>query len=596
MNLKNKKKRRSMCTRLSVTYAVLIILIVIGAATAFYKFYEYNIYSDAVKNVRQQSKTTMAQVDNCLTVMEQATVDVLSDNSFMDTWMKARESGTEEDALAVRRILTKAYSNKSSVRRIAVYSRDGVYFSTGKVSVTKEEVQNRAEMIENNYNLRYFNSKAYMPPHTDFWCRDNQTSVISEIKPIKDKNTQIVGYIEVQQNLMYLQRICDLKWNGEPIDVMLFSADTNDLFYMNMAYDDKNMEYMKNVKEFTLSSLYFEESSTAIYSCAYSNVAPCRMVLVMAKSLFSDAARKIMVGILVIAGLVIIATVLYSYLTTKIIMRPINRLVHRMEQTDIDNFNEKIEGKVKDRETEILENAFQQMAERLQDSMNRQRKLETVQTKALFSALQSTMGPHFLYNSLGGIANLCERGENETAADVCYSLTEILRYASNYEESEVMIRDEIVNISDYMSIMKSRYRHRVEFELNIDEKAELISIPKLTLQPLIENAIRYSLLETETVLVKIYIIVLKNEMLIEVKDNGRGISEEKVLEIQKKIRDFKDKDRIETHTVKFGGLGLAGTLIRLTIYYGDSFRYEIQNNNDEGGTTIQLRMDISGFR
>lgn len=598
MNRKNimSKKKRSMSSRLAATYMILITLVIGCAAVAFYKFYEYDIYSEGVKNVRQQSASSIAQIDACLTSMEQATVDVLSDNTFIDTWMQARESGSEEDALAVRRILTKSYSNKSNIRRISVYSEDGMWFSTGKVTVTKDQVLDRIRMIQKNYNMSVFNSRAYIPPHTDFWNEELGTSVIAEVKPIKDKNTKIIGYIEVQQNTMYMERICSLTWNGEPIDVMIFETESDELFYLNKLHTPENLAFAEAVKERTLSALYYDEDDEAIYSCAYSNVSPCKMVLVMEKKFFTKSARNILYGIPVIALLLILVTAFYSYWMTRIIMRPINLLVKRMEKTELYNFDKKLEISSTDRETEILVNAFEEMAHRLQESMKQRKRLENLQTKALFSALQSTMGPHFLYNSLGGIANLCERGEDEEAANACYSLTEILRYASNYEDSEVTIRDEIENVHDYMSIMKSRYRQRIAFELYADKEAEGILIPKLTLQPLIENAIRYSLLENETVFVKIYIIILGNNLIIEVKDNGCGIEAEKIREIRQKIRDFHDKMEMESHNVKFGGLGLVGTLIRLSIYYGDCFRFEVQNQNDEGGTSIQLITDITKYR
>lgn len=594
--IKINRKKRSMSTRLSVAYAVLAIMVIAFAAVFFYQFYQYNIFTDGKKNVRQQSLTSIAQIDNCLTAMEQATVDVLSDNRFMETWMKARESKKEEDALAVRRILTQAYSNKSNIRRISVYSEDGMWFCTGNVSVGQEAVQERIQMIKDSYNMRYFNSRAYLPPHRDFWNPENSATVISEIKPIKDKNTQIVGYIEVQQNTMYLERICELTWNGEPIDVLIFKTDTDELFYMNLPYNTETMEYADKVRELTRNSMYYEESKKSIYYCAYSNVSASKMVLAMDKASFTKSGFRIIYGLLAVVILLIIVTILYSVWATRTIMKPINLLVKRMEKTDLNNFSEKFEIRSPDRDTEILVNSFEQMAKRLQESMKRQKQLEYVQTKTIFRALQSTMGPHFLYNSLGGIANLCEREENEAAADACYSLTEILRYASDYENAEVTIRDEISNVHDYMAIMKSRYRQRIEFKLYVDKEAEEIMIPKLTLQPLLENAIRYSLMERETVLVKIFVIIFENKLMIEVKDNGCGITQEKAVEIREKVKESHDTEKIEPYQVKFGGIGLVGTLIRLTIYYGDSFQYEIQSDNDEGGTSIQFCIDFVRYR
>lgn len=579
-----------------MAYIFLLILCIGSAAIAFYKYYKYTVYSDGRQNMQQQSITSMAQIDNCLNAMEQAIVDVLSDSTFMDTWQEAVKTKDDTDALEVRRILTKAYCNKSNIRRIAVYGEDGTSFCTGRITASKKEVRQRFAMIQNNYSMEALSSKVYLPPHTDFWHQESETAVISEIKAIKDSKGNLLGYIEAQQNLMYLEKTCSLKWNGEPIDVMLFNGDIKDVFYMNLPYTEENLKYAEDVRAATQVSFYFQEDEKAIYTSAFSNVSPVKLVLVMEKTSFIKSTHSIFWGIIIVSVLLVFITVLYSGLTTRMITAPINRLAKRVEQMDLNNLNQKLDVVQGDKETEILVNAFEEMVGRIQESMARQKRLEAAQTKALFSVLQSTMGPHFLYNSLGGIANLCERGENEEAADVCYSLTEILRYANDYKNSEVRIQDEIENLNDYISIMKSRYRQRIEFDIRVDEDAMDIMIPKLTLQPFVENAIRYSLLEQETVVVQVYVLVFHNWLLIEIKDNGCGISEEKAREIQEKIQMFRDNEEIESQQVKFGGLGLVGTMVRLEIYYGENFKYEIQCNNDRGGASIQFGTDISEYR
>ena len=239
-------------------------------------------------------------------------------------------------------------------------------------------------------------------------------------------------------------------------------------------------------------------------------------------------------------------------------------------------------------ETEILITSFESMASRLQEALERQKKMESVQNKALFDALQSVMGPHFLYNSLGGIANMCEQGENEEAADACYSLTEILRYAADYEDTEVTIGDEMDNLRSYLSIMKSRYRQRLEYEIYMDEECKYLLIPKLTYQPLAENAIKYSLIERETVVLKVSTICRDGKVVVKIADNGSGITEEAAKKIRNRLKEFTEEE-VELYTsakVQFGGMGLSGTLIRLSLFYGDGFWYELDSQNEEGGTSI----------
>lgn len=288
----------------------------------------------------------------------------------------------------------------------------------------------------------------------------------------------------------------------------------------------------------------------------------------------------------------------YIVFITKRVMKPIQLLTKLMESTKLQNINEKREIIAKNYETEILVRTYEEMRKRLQDAMIKKKNIEDAQIKALFSTLQSEIGPHFLYNTLGSIANMCEVGEADSAADACYSLTEILRYSSNYTDYEVTIMDEIDNLKSYLSIMKSRYCQRLDYEIVIDEEAKTISIPKLTYQPLVENAIRYSLMEHETVVIKIITVVFDNSLLIEIKDNGCGISEEVINKISEKVdklKNIREESKLG-NKVKIEGNGLIGTLMRLNIFYDNKFSYYIKTDNDEGGTTIILKVDIRNRR
>lgn len=593
-----KKKKRSIGTKLSLAYAILTTTIIGGAAIFFFMFNRYNMQREGISNVRQLSETAMAQTDSLLMAMDQASIDAMTSNSFMDVWNRVMSGGDEEDVRDMKRILTKAYNTKSNIRRVSVYDRNGTYVSTGETSATASEVRERIAMIESRYNMNRYNSRAYVLPHLDFWHKESNTYVISEIKPVKNKDTETVGYIEIQQNSFYLKNVCDLKWNGRRIDVAVFIEDNNELFYMTFPETEESVRQIENIRSRVEEYSKIKEDSSAIYATTSSNYYTAKTVVILEKRALNESAFKLLGGVGAIAVVMMVITVFYSFWMTKVIMRPINLLVTRMEDTDLHNLNLKRNIKVKDKETQTLVYAFDRMADRLNETLKKQKQLEAVQTRTLFSALQSEMGPHFLYNSLGGIANLCESGENEQAADACYSLTEILRYASDYENSEVAIGEEIENLKAYMAIMLSRYRQRIQFEMYIDDEAKYILIPKLTLQPLVENAIRYSLMEHDHVIVKVYAVILGDSLIIEVKDNGCGIGEEARKEIQHRLFSFQNTDVSFSlnNQIKFGGMGLGGTLIRLSIYYGESFWYELSDDNDEGGTTILFGMDIGHYR
>lgn len=585
------KNKMKISSRLSLSYALLVTVFVIVAVFIFYRYYYAQIYDEGKENLVQISDTVMAQVDSHLNTLDQVTIDVMTGSSFSTTWNHWLTDGrTYADTATLRRRLVDAYKNRSNIRRVAIYNLDGEYICTGAAEPEQEAVRERAQNLINNYNMNQATSRVYLGQTEDFWDDSRGVTVVTEIKPIKNADTVITGFIEVQQNVFYMDEVCAATINGSEVGVAVLMDDTDEYFYSNMGRDG---EYMERLAQISNQYSRIRQTKDEMIAIAPSNYFSCRTIVVVQKSVLNAAVNQVLKGIILVAFIMIVLNAVFCRIITRVIMKPLNSLVRHMENIDIHNFGEKVLIRAKSPETDILVNSFERMAKRLQEALERQKKMELVQNKALFDALQSVMGPHFLYNSLGGIANMCEQGENEEAADACYSLTEILRYAADYEVTEVTIGDEMDNLKSYLSIMKSRYRQRLEYEIHMDDECKYLLIPKLTYQPLAENAIKFSLIERETVVIKISTTCANGKVTVEVADNGCGISEEAAEKIRKRLKEFSEEE-VALYTsakVQFGGMGLGGTLIRLSLFYGDSFWYELNPENKEGGTSILFGFD-----
>ncbi len=584
-------KHYRMSTKLSITFAVFLISLVGILSVSFYSYNRNSIYKESISNLKQVSSTALLQLDSRLTAMEQVAVDSLTDKNLMIYLNTVRSNigDVKEAEDGIKRILTRAYKNKTDIRRVTVFLENGFYISTGKTNAETADVIKKLEFLKANYNLSGMNNRCFIKSHLDDWDKDSHVLIVSEIKPIKNNNMDIIGYIEVQQNIMYIDKACKLMLNDHALNILIFMDSDDKLLY---ASNPMKQEFITEVKNFTREYRKVRESNSAVYITESSNYYPCRMVLVAEKSILFKSMNEILRGIILAAFVLIGFTFAYILFVTKRIMRPINLFIKRMEHTDIENFSLKSNDVILDVETEILTKAFEKMTFRLKESLNTQKKLQDLNTKTIFNILQSEISPHFLYNSLGGIANMCENGENEAASDACYSLTEILRYASNYAVSEVSIKDEIDNLNSYMKIMKSRYCERLNFTIHTEVNSYPLILPKFTFQPLVENAIRYSLIEKEQIEIRVITQLIKNTLEIRVEDNGFEISEDMKSRIKEKLERFINDDENIYEEIKFGGMGLGGTLIRLSIYFKNRFSYELTGNIN-GGTTIILKIQTN---
>ncbi|MFV0528882.1 MAG: sensor histidine kinase [Lachnospiraceae bacterium] len=585
---------KKMSTKLLLTFGIMMVVLILTAAAWTYRFTKENLYKDGISNLSQMAETTIESIDGRLTNMEQAAVDVLKDNRFIPNFLDAAEQGSDTSHREAKRILTNAYANKSDIRRVSAFTSDGYYISTGVVDATQAEIRERvAEMIA-KHEFNQVNSRIFLGPHLDTWDSSSDTLVISEIKPIKNDKMEIVGYLEIQQNSFYIRNTCELKWSKNRLDTLILMSD-GELFYANFAEEDKSAKYVENIAKNVKQYQKIKETSNSILATANSNYYAYKVVLVLEKRDLYRSMSDMMYTLLLVSVLLLIFAVAYTSFSTRLIMRPVYRFIERMKNTNLDNFHEHQELEKANYETAILMTTFEEMAVRLRTSMEKEEQLKDVQTKTLFSVLQSEMSPHFLYNTLGSIANLCEKGDTLLAADVCYSLTEIIRYSSNYADSEVTFKEEFDNLKSYMSIMKSRYRQRLEYHFHVDADIINFLLPKLSFQPIVENAIKYSLLEEEHVIISFFAIALGDDVIFEIKDNGCGLSSEAIELVEHRVKEFTTQGASNDmlKNIQIGGMGLSGTLIRLSIFFEDRFSYELSENNDEGGTSIQLRINFA---
>ncbi|WP_047834550.1 hypothetical protein [Robinsoniella sp. RHS] len=114
----------------------------------------------------------------------------------------------------------------------------------------------------------------------------------SEIKPVKDRNTDIIGYMEVQQNAFYMEKICNVKCNGKGLKVMVFMEETDELFYMNLPDSKRNDTYMEQIKDFIRQYSKMKEDNHSLYSMASSNYYACKTVIILDKNILNESLNK----------------------------------------------------------------------------------------------------------------------------------------------------------------------------------------------------------------------------------------------------------------------------------------------------------------
>ncbi|MEN8077803.1 sensor histidine kinase [Clostridioides difficile] len=287
--------------------------------------------------------------------------------------------------------------------------------------------------------------------------------------------------------------------------------------------------------------------------------------------------------------IIIVLAICFSLSISYNIIYGINKLINYIKNVEKGNFEFKRE-ELGDDEIGILAKSFYNMTSRLNELINKTYRLRIKEREAQLKALQAQISPHFLYNALDTINwSLIENGDFETSETLC-ALSSILRYSIDGTGSMVKIKDELDQLKNYLFVQKSRFEDRFRYTIECSEELYNIKIPKLLVQPIVENAVSHGIEKrTSEGVINIEIMKKDNMIAISVKDNGYGISEKKLLELKKQILDrdkFKDEDD-RYH------LGLANVNQRIQIIYGKDYGIEIYSENEDGVEVI-IKLPING--
>ncbi|MBP5262051.1 MAG: sensor histidine kinase, partial [Clostridiales bacterium] len=266
-----------------------------------------------------------------------------------------------------------------------------------------------------------------------------------------------------------------------------------------------------------------------------------------------------------------------AFTLSRSITDPIIEMNSRVEAIGDGDLSAHTPVKTDDKNLALLSLGIEDMAERLskQIELNRQEQIHLRETE--LSLIQAQINPHFLYNTLDAIVWLIESGKNDQAEMMVTSLSSYFRSLLSDGREIVTIAEETNHIRSYLEIQQVRYRDIMEYEISVDDNIEDYKLPKLTLQPLVENAI-YHGLKPKRGKGKITVTGKTDGdmILLKVQDTGAGMSEEQLKELTDKI-----------HNEDTTSFGLVAAYKRLKLLYGDEFRFDIVSKADSG-TSIKI--------
>lgn len=289
-------------------------------------------------------------------------------------------------------------------------------------------------------------------------------------------------------------------------------------------------------------------------------------------------------GILV-AVLAVVSSIICSVVYSSAVSRPIIDLSSKMKNITVSDFSEKLAENRRD-EIGVLQDSFDKMIERNRELIDQKYKSEIEKRNAQLNALQTQINPHFMYNTLQVIGGMALDNQVPQVYDMTLALSDIMRYSLNSAKETVTLEEEIKYLNSYLMIQNERFGGRIQTEINIAEETKSVQIPKLILQPIVENCIEHGLSEKQGPWVIQITGKTENEdLIIEIKDNGVGISEEKLREISSMLQS-------DTETMLDSGkhIGIINVNARIRLSCHENQYGVTIKSNSGNGTSVFIRM------
>lgn len=286
--------------------------------------------------------------------------------------------------------------------------------------------------------------------------------------------------------------------------------------------------------------------------------------------------------------LILLICVIIGLSFTRNITLPLKKLAANMKFVETGNFKEAKEQTLQIKnihqdEVGQLHESFLTMIDQIDELIYENYSKQITIKETEFKALQAQINPHFLYNTLESINWMAKSSGQKKISEMVEALGYLLRNSIQVANPLVSIKEELAFVEKYIVIQKFRFDDRLLFECHIDSKLMRESIPKLTLQPLVENAIHYAVEKMiEPCHIKIYAKKYHDYFVLIVEDDGPGMTEEQV----QLLRERKLKTKGE-------GIGLMNIEERIKLSFGDQYGVDIHSK--EGiGTKVSIRVPYEG--
>lgn len=571
------------------TNTVLILSAFVLLAAVFSLIYGNQVRNEVLNTLRQQTQAAAAAADREIDQMRTMAMNITYSTRLQDRLYlrHGTSSGLSEEADKLSTILSLIVFPNRPIDQINLYTRDGVRVSSGlhnEVAEDRAETKPWFQLLDGqeNHQILYFSGQDSMLSKyiTDSYGRE----FVSLVMENYDNFGNHCGYIEIKQRV---SRILSAMMSYRP-------GYGERLFFFDC---DGKQVFPRDTKEKLVFSGTEAAGAADQFTAAGDGRLQCRVpagrgrfwtVMSIRESDLMRPVREQILMILLITLGALMLTVLFSGLVSRRITRPLAEICGQIGEIDISRPAPLPALRSDIREIQTLHSAFSQMQATLSGHVTKLLELQNQEMQSRMLALQAQMNPHFLFNSLQAIQAMADEGMDAEIAEMCQSMAGILRYISSDSAQQVPLEKEILHTRDYLRCMEIRYQGDLSCEIDLPEEMNPVLVPKLCVQLLAENAIKFTTTQRPPYRIRIEGSVTEDSYELRIRDNGPGFGEDTVRALTEQMEEIRRTSTLPS--LKINGMGILHVYIRFFLLYGERFVFRLENN-PEGGACVVIGGD-----
>jgi two-component system, sensor histidine kinase YesM len=568
---------------LQIKYKLFLLvswIMVISFSFAFFGLqYAFHIYDEQIYSKSSQVLSTSSNsIESELRDLEDLSYNILTDAQIQQYLSSISEDSTEYDKFRMRtNMLDKllSYANKEEyIQSINLVDVNGEEYIVGPRTF-KLNQQQKTDITK--MAIKANGSNVWLNPEKN----DFIFATAREIRQFRNLSFDNLGTIIIYLNMDKL--VANIlegsrKSDGEFLIVrqnnIIFPKEPSSVFKeAAISIDSQALESGYQFKKIDKKNYFLVHIKSNYFDWGYLNVIPYNQIF--------ENINMVKTFLIIIFILMFVVVTMFGIRFARNITLPLENLVDGMQYVKVGDFKQARKKALttsafQDDEVGKLQQNFQTMIQQIDELINENYSKQLTIKETEFKALQAQINPHFLYNTLESINWLAKGNGQSQISKMVEALGFLLRNSISLKQPLITIEEELNIVKNYVVIQKYRFEDRLDFHLQVDLDIVGFYIPKLTLQPLVENAIHYALEpKIDPCKISIYSIVDKETIKLIVEDDGPGMESTFI----EKLKKGEVKTRGQ-------GVGLSNINDRIKLSYGERYGINIESEPNKGTKVI----------